>query len=440
MNSPIRILLSLSLLLSAGCSHGDTKPAATAKITEMQVSGENETNSPEAQAKPYVVLVSIDGFRWDFLNQFDPPALTSIHREGAAAQGLIPIYPSKTFPNHYSIVTGLYAKNHGIVSNEFFDPKRKAIFSLPDRQAVQDGSWYGGTPIWNEARKHGMLSASYFWIGSDAEISGMRPNYYYVYDETVPQEARVAQVVRWLELPAERRPHLITLYFGEVDRAAHDHGTKSPELAEAIRKVDQSISELRRGLDKTGLPINLILVSDHGHLDVEPAKTLAIDASPETEKLLAKFQILGVGPQMILYLKEGEDRKTIEETRRVLSQQAKNYRVLTAKELKRLNYDGNPRTGDLVVDPDPGYLIGTKNRMPKARGSNHGWDASRSKEMQGVLFAVGPSFKPGARVPAFENIHVHALVNEILSMKPTGTVDSKRRVILPLLKSGDSGK
>src|SRR5882757_8290676 len=195
-------------------------------------------NTPAQQSKPYVVLVSLDGFRYDYARKYEAKHLLALGAEGAIApEGMIPAYPSLTFPNHYSMVTGLYPEHHGIVANNFYDPARKQTYRLGVPATVTDGSWYGGTPIWVLAEQQGMRAACFFWPGSEAEIAGKRPSYYLKYDERIPDEKRVAQVLAWLRLPAEQRPHLITLYFSGVDHAGHEHGPDSEEVRAAVQAV-----------------------------------------------------------------------------------------------------------------------------------------------------------------------------------------------------------
>ena len=428
--------LFLASSLSAACVHDESQmgaaatPQTTAQAPEsrsedggQQFAADDQSNAAGADAKPYVILVSIDGYRWDYNRLFAPAELTRIETDGVAAKSLIPVYPSKTFPNHYAIATGLYANHNGIVSNEFYDPKRDAIFSLPNRAAVEDGSWYFGEPLWVSVRKQGLLSASYFWVGSDAKIAGEYPNYYYRYDQSTPNERRVDQVLKWLQMPAEKRPHFITLYFSDVDSAGHHFGLKSHELSDAVLKVDSSIAQLRKGLSKIDLPVNLIIVSDHGMTDVDPGKMIMLDEAAPAAQILSKFRVMGRGPQMLLYLNKGENRSVVAEARKILSQQAKNYRVLDAKDLKQLHYDNSDRVGDLVIDPDPDYSVGLRASMPASHGGNHGWQPSKMKDMQGIFYAEGPAFKTSTRINSFENVDIYPLIMKILGLKNTHPID-----------------
>ncbi|MGZ3723601.1 MAG: alkaline phosphatase family protein, partial [Bdellovibrionales bacterium] len=262
----------------AGCA--THKPAAVeraasqAKIHHFQ---ENFKNSPAAEKAPYVILVSLDGFRHDYAEKYKAKSLQDMAEQGTSAQSLIPVFPSKTFPNHYSIITGLYADEHGIVSNEFYDPTTKETYNA-FKGGAREAKWYAGEPLWITAEKNGFVSASYFWVASEAPIEGQYPNYWVEFSELVPDLDRVHQVVAWLKLPASERPHFITLYFSGVDHAGHKFGTDSAETAHAVQHLDEVIGELRRELATVNLPIDLIVVSDHGMDNLSSDKIVGLDS------------------------------------------------------------------------------------------------------------------------------------------------------------------
>ena len=256
-----RRLLPVLLLVAIALPFAYAAPHAKPQVIEVP----NADNRAEQLAKHYVVLVSIDGFRYDYAKLYGATHLEAIAKDGATApDGMLPAYPSVTFPNHYTLVTGLYPEHHGIVAMSFYDPARKERYAFNDAKTVTDGSWYRGVPLWSLAEKQGMRAACFFWPGSEAEIAGARPSYYLKYDDKVPDEERVDQVVDWLKLPAEKRPHFITLYFGEVDHAGHEYGPDAPETRAAVRHVDAEIGTLRAQLGKLHLPVDLVVVSDHG--------------------------------------------------------------------------------------------------------------------------------------------------------------------------------
>src|SRR5580700_1270150 len=223
---------------------------------------DNGPNSAWAQGQHYLVLVSLDGYRWDYAKRDNATHLLALGKQGVwAPEGMLPSYPSLTFPNHFTIVTGLYPEHHGIVANSFFDPGRQARYSMYDPKAVTDGSWYSGVPLWSLAESQGMRTASILWVGSEAKIAGFRPSYYAVFDEkTEPtpesQQARIDDTVALLRLPPADRPHFITIYFSEPDHEGHQFGPDAPETRAAEVKMDALIGKLRAALKATGLPID----------------------------------------------------------------------------------------------------------------------------------------------------------------------------------------
>src|SRR5271154_5132804 len=211
-------------------------------------------NTAEQQQKHYVVMVSLDGFRYDYPKKYGAKHILAIGAKGASApDGMIPSYPSLTFPNHYTLVTGLYPEHHGIVANSFYDTARKETYSYHDSKSVGDGTWYGVTPLWVLAEQQGMRSASFFWVGSEADIQGVRPSYYLKFDGSFPNPKRVEQVLAWLHLPPEQRPHMITLYFSDTDSAGHRFGPDSQQEADAVHELDGQIGKLMEGIKESKL-------------------------------------------------------------------------------------------------------------------------------------------------------------------------------------------
>ena len=218
------------------------------------------------RSRPYVVLISFDGFRHDYLDRYRPPAFESVASRGVRATALIPSFPSKTFPNHYTLATGLSPGHHGIAANVFHDPERRAWYRSGDSVSVRDASWYGGDPIWVTAERNGVRSASYFWPGSEAAIGGVRPSRFVRYDGTVPNARRVDEVAGWLRLAPTVRPHLVLLYFSDVDDTTHRHGPDAPNTAKAVASVDRALQRLLDSIAVSPLrdSVNVVLVSDHG--------------------------------------------------------------------------------------------------------------------------------------------------------------------------------
>ena len=328
--------------LAPGIAWAQQATAAQTATTALAspISVAHGPNTPEQQAKPYVILVSLDGFRYDYPRIYHAPNLEAMAARGASApDGMIPAYPSITFPNHYTIVTGLYPEHHGIVANVFYDPVRKEVYSYKDPQTVNDGTWYGGTPLWVLAEQQGMRSACFFWPGSEADIQGVRPTYYMKYDAKYPNADRVAQVLAWLQLPPEQRPHFITLYFSDVDSAGHAHGPDSPEVGAAVHEVDNEIGKLAAGVAKLNLPVDVIVVADHGMARVEGDW---INLSQYFDTRLLEKSV-----ESFMYPKTEADAEKIYSALDGKSDKFKVYR--NGHVPPGLRFDGNLREGDPVV-------------------------------------------------------------------------------------------
>lgn len=379
-------------------------------------------NATAVLQKPYVILISIDGFRHDYAEKFQTPTLNRMAKEGVRAQSLQPVYPSKTFPSHYSMATGLYADHHGIVSNEFYDSKRNQIYKLSDRTTVDDGTWYGGTPLWNEIENHGLLTASFFWVGSDAPIQGRHPTYFFKYDESIPNEKRIQQILNWLKLPEKHRPHFITAYFSDVDTQGHKFGTDAEETRQAALSVDTSLEQLFQGLKTLSLPINIIIVSDHGMTNVDSKKAILLGDLVDDKT----FLILGRGPQMHLYLKRDQPVHALESTYQKLKSRAKNFRVYKRDEIPRsFHYSKSHRIGDLMIDAEAPYSVSLNADSGKIKGGNHGYDPVKYLDMHGIFYAQGPAFKKARKIPTFKNVSVFPLVLKILDLPIPTQIDGR---------------
>jgi alkaline phosphatase D len=391
-------------------------------------------NAPQQLSKPYVILVSLDGFRYDYAKRYHAEHLLALAAEGASApEGMLPAFPSITFPNHYTIVTGLYPEHHGIVANSFYDPARRETYSYRDSKTVTDGTWYGGTPLWVLAEQQGMRSASFFWVGSEADIQGVRPSYYLKFDSSFPNGKRVEQVLAWLRLTPEQRPHFITLYFSDTDTAGHAYGPESAQVAAAVHELDGEIGKLMDGVKESKLPVDLIVVSDHGMTKVEGA---AIH--------LASF---GLDPSSFdltmgsaLYTKSDDAAQKAYETLRGKSDKFAVYR--RAQVPAYLHFDSNPREGDPVIVPTGPYWIDT-GMDARAAGSPpvgaHGYDVTRMPEMKAIFYAAGPDIRAGVALEAFENVNVYPLIARILGLDvshlKTGPVDGKIGALAGMLKT-----
>jgi predicted AlkP superfamily pyrophosphatase or phosphodiesterase len=388
---------------------------------------EHGPNTAAQQQKHYVVMVSLDGFRYDYVKKYGAKHIMAIGSSGASApDGMIPSYPSLTFPNHLTLVTGLYPEHHGIVANSFYDPARKETYSYRDPKTSSDGSWYGGVPLWSLAEKQGMRSACFFWPGSEAEIAGERPSYYLHYDPKVDDNKRIDQVVAWLKLPAEQRPHFITLYYPDVDHAGHEHGPNSPEVAEAVKHVDELIGRLDHELDQLHLPIDLIVLADHGMERVQ-GDWITLD------KYVSLDDVEAVGS--LLYPQDEADTVRIYKKLRAADAGFLVYR--RAQVPAELHYNNNPREGDPVVIAKGPYMIRAK---PPAAGQpdhpplagEHGYNPYDMTSMRAIFFAKGPDIRHKVTLKPFENVNVYPVVVRILGLD-SPKVDGSLNVLSPIL-------
>ncbi len=385
----------------------------------------NPPNAAAQRSKPYVVLVSLDGFRYDYTERYGAKNLLDMAFRGVSApNGMVPSYPSVTFPNHWTIVTGLYPEHHGIVANSFYDPERKEKYSYTDPKTNGDGSWYGGTPLWVLAEQQGMRSACLFWPGSEAEIQGKRPSYYLHYDDKFPDEQRVEQILAWLKLPVGERPHFITLYYSNVDHAGHEFGPDAPETGEAVRHVDEMIGKLYDGIARLGLTVDLIVVADHG-METTQGGWIALDKWAD----LSQFETSGP----LLYAISEADAEKAYNSLLGASDSFEVYR--RAKMPENLHFDSNPREGDPIVVPTGPFNIVAHvpgNLMMPARGA-HGYDPDTIPSMKAIFYAAGPDIRAGLTVAPFENIHLYPLIAKILGLQ-IGPVDGQLRVLQGVLR------
>lgn len=369
--------------------------------------------------RPTVILVAFDGWRWDYHTKAPAPNLRSLMARGVRAQNLIPGFPSKTFPNFYTIVTGLYPGHHGIVANNIKDTPTGRTFALSKRDEVGDAMWWGGEPIWVGAQRTGQQAAAMFWPGSEAPIGGVRPRFWKAFDGNYPANDRVDEALGWLDLPASGRPTFMTLYFEDTDQAGHDHGPDSREVREAIMREDAYLGRLLRGLERRGLRdrVNLVIVSDHGMSATSASRVVVLDDYISLDDV----EVVDINPTVGLFPRPGREdavyRGLVNAHPRL-----KVYRRESTPE--RWQYRDHPRIPPIVGVVDDGWQVLRRAAVleiaaGKIRGSGgqHGYDPALMS-MRGVFVAAGPAFRQGARVPAFENIHIYNALVQILGVPP----------------------
>lgn len=388
---------------------------------------------PAAQQPPAVlILLSFDGFRWDYDAKIPTPNLHRVMARGVRAERLIPSFPSKTFPNHYTIVTGLYPAHHGIVGNSMWDPQMQATFGMSDRVAVADGRWWGGEPLWVTAERQGLITGIMFWPGSEAAIAGVRPRYWKPYVAPLPSDdERVDQLLAWLDLPAAERPSFLTAYFSDADNAGHEFGPDSQELRAAVTKIDGEIGRLIAGLDARGLTdrVNLVMTADHGMAATSPDRVIVVSDYVD----LASIRITDINPTLGIVPREGVS------TDDVLKKLARAHPHLHVYRREQTpahwHYRDNPRIPPIVGVADEGWTVIEKRETnPKRQpgvGGAHGYDPT-IRSMHGLFVAAGPAFRRGVVVPPFENIHLYNALAAALHIAPAHN-DGDPRVAAKLL-------
>lgn len=364
----------------------------------------------EKSDKSYVLLLSFDGFRHDYVDKYNAENFKKFIAEGSAAKSLIPSFPSKTFPNHYSIVTGMYPGNHGLVGNIFYDSIRNITYSIGNREVVEDPFYYGGTPLWQLTQQNGYESASYFWVGSEAPVKGSYPDYYYRYNEEIPNKERIEQVMKWLELPEEERPRFISLYFSLVDTEGHSTGPNSRELTLSVKEADFLLGYLMEKLKEVDLPVDVIITSDHGMTEVN--ENSSIDPEPIFRLIPSEAKTISDAIISQVYL----PKEKVESTYKTLKAKEDNFKVYKKGEMpENWHYNNNYRIGDILILADPGYIF--NNKSFSGNKGVHGYDAYTTSDMHGILYARGPNINKGVLIEPIENINIYPLITKILGFE-----------------------
>ena len=391
----------------------------------------------EKHEPAYVLMISFDGFRHDYVEKYDAPHFKAFIEKGAKAEALTPSFPSKTFPNHYSLVTGMYPGNHGLVDNSFYDEELDVVYRASKRELVENPAFYGGLPLWQLTQQNGMKSASYFWVGSEAPVAGSFPDYYYIYDGSVSNEARIDEVVRWLNLPEEDRPHFISLYFSLVDSQGHATGPDSPETGEAVLEADRLLGLLMAQIESIDLPINVVITSDHGMNTVPTKEETLINVDSLFSGFdRSQFRVVNNGAHAHVYV---DDEALKEELFSSLQNQATHFRVYKKEQFPQQWHYEHKRIGELLITMDPGhYLVSRGQRIGlllrgKATGQ-HGFDPASTPDMGGIFYAKGPNIKSNQVLPPIENVHVYPFVAHLMGIDKLPQIDGNLKVLKSIYK------
>jgi len=368
-------------------------------------------NNTDKNKDPYLIILSLDGFRWDYPDKANTPTLDSLAKVGVKAESLKPSFPTKTFPNHYTIATGLYPDNHGLVLNRFYATDLGKAYSISNRDAVTDGEFYGGQPMWNVAEDQGVTTATLFWVGASADINKKQSSHWSLYNEQLPQQARIDSLVKWLKLPEEQRPHLIMWYYHEPDYTGHNFGPNSPETIAKVEEMDRFVGNFFAAMRQ--LPefdeLNFIVTSDHGMAQLSPDRVIILDDIIDTTDL--EFWN-GSNPVMNLKVKQGKEEKVYKD----IYGKHKHLLVWKHGEIpEEYHYGNNIRTQDITITSDSGWSFYWSWKQHNSLGT-HGF-LNSCKDMHAIFYGAGPAFKTNHIQPTFNNVDIYPLVGEVLNLK-----------------------
>jgi predicted AlkP superfamily pyrophosphatase or phosphodiesterase len=390
--------------------------------------------APASDLKPTVILVSVDGWRWDYVQKYSAPTIRQLIARGVSAP-LIPSFPSKTFPNHYTIVTGLYPGHHGIVGNTVRDALTSRRLTMANRTENQDPMWWGGEPLWVTVQRAGGTAAPMFWPGSEAPILGQRARFWAPFDNGLSPNTRVDRVLRWLDLPVADRPTFLTLYFSDVDGAGHDSGPDSRAVAEAVGRVDRYLDRLIRGLTRRRLQdrVNVVIVSDHGMAEANASRVVVLD----DYLALDGIDIIDLNPTLGMFPPAGRE-EAVYQALAAANPHLKVFRK--AESPPHWHFRDHPRVPPIVGVADEGWQVLRKATLesqiasgPRGSIGVHGYDPAEAISMRGIFVASGPAFKSGVTVEPFENVHIYNTLSELLGVKPAAN-DGDPQVARSLLR------
>lgn len=389
----------------------------------------NSQNKVQFLKSPIVIMVSIDGFRADYLQKYNPPNLTALAKSGLYTNGMRPSFPTHTFPNHYSLATGLVPGNHGIVSNKFYDKVRKQTYNFMDSKTAADGSWYLGEPLWNTVERQGMIATTYHWVGSEAHINGQDPTCYMPYDPDITIDEKINQTIEWLNLPENKRPHLMNIYTSIVDSAGHKYGPDSNEVKKAISEVDVALGKLVQFMKSSQLQINLIIVSDHGMEKIDNEHIIYL--SDYTD--INGFTLSDRGAVTMLY---SDDPVKNEKTYQDLKSHENHFKVYRKFETpQEFQLNHRDRIGDIVIIADLPYFILDRSFTTTPLALNtatHGW-SFHNPQMKALFIAYGPNLQKNKNIPEFQNTDVYPFVLNILGLKLDVKIDGHPESLSPYI-------
>lgn len=418
------LVLVLSVLILAACSArtGDSPDVVIIEPGEVEVPVELGPRKP-------LLLIGFDGFKPDYLEQTATPNLDAFIAEGVRAEALIPVFPSKTMVNLYSIVTGLYPENSGIISNSMYDAELDAEFKMFSN-ALSDERWFHGEPIWVSAENQGVRTGTVFWVGSEAPIKGVRPTHWLPYNSRMTHKERIDKAMEWLTLTDDRRPEFVTLYFSRPDNTGHSHGTDSGQIRETIRLMDEAMGYLFERLRDAELydDMNIVFVSDHGMTNTTTEHLIMLDEIMN----LGDVRMIEWTPVAMMQPREGR----LEAVYSQLKAAEENYKVYRKEDLpERYRIKNSPRVPDIVMVADLPYTITSTSFLAQNGifAGNHGYDPEEP-DMHGFFLARGPGFKKGMNAGALHLVDLYEMMAHLLQLQPApndGSLEAISSILAP---------
>ena len=378
--------------------------------------------TPKQDEDSYLVVLSMDGFRWDYPEKAHTPTLDSLARFGVKAEALMPSFPSKTFPNHYTMATGLYPGHHGIVMNSFYAPDLDLYYRIGDRDAVENPEFYGGEPIWVSAENQDVTAATFFWVGSEAPVKGKYATYWKKYDHDFPFNQRVDTVISWLKKDKEIRPHLVMWYLDQPDSDGHEYGPDAPEIINRIEELDQLLADFFRKVNQLSIApnINFIITSDHGMGAISTDRTVNLRDHLKDEWLES---IESGNPVMQIDAADGFEDSVYNRLKKV-----EHIEIYRPEETPAdWHFSDHIRIKDFIVVADSSYSILKREGKPGYNGGTHGYPPE-NKDMHAIFYAIGPDFKAGYQQPLFKNVDLYNLFCELLEIQPAPNDGNIKRV------------
>jgi predicted AlkP superfamily pyrophosphatase or phosphodiesterase len=360
--------------------------------------------------RPAVVVLGFDGFARKYLDADSAPAFHALMRDGVTAEAMIPSFPTFTFPNWYTLATGLYPAHTGIVGNSFWDSTYNAMF-VYTQPIAHETRWWGGEPIWVTASKSGVKSASFFWVGSEAVIGGAQPTILIPFDTRIQFESRVVQILSWLTLPDSMRPQLIMAYFEEPDHTGHSFGPDAPQTKAMVLRVDSMLAMFVKGLRDRGLydKVDLVILADHGMAATSRDRVVFLDDVVDS----ASVRVVAMSPLLMIGARDGANAALVAKLRTLPHVKA----WLRDSVPARWHYNNPNRITPVVAVADEGWTIAWRHGKPSTLGGGHGYD-NNEPDMRAIFIARGPSFLSGVTMPPFENVNVYSLLAYLLGVKP----------------------